>query len=286
MGHRLHINFRQEWNLALDKGVLDRTFSQARLKVNRANRHIYEAQRVTQDYVLGDFYNLSADINIDSGRQQITARTIPVPYDLALSIGDAFHCLSGALDYCISGIILAKTGNSTRITFPSDETRKGLRKSFMSPKVGAKSPPNRRVMKAFPLIALEILAAIKSYRGGGNLVWEVRKADNIDKHNLIIPTVAISTVTGVCLADDVNNVFFDNISLKFVAGRAFSPISYGGSGGSTLKIQNQGEATIEVVFPRDMEVFAGDAVFPTLTQCSQLVWEVITRIENITLRYV
>jgi hypothetical protein len=213
----------------MDEGILTQAFFQAGLKINRAGRHIHEAQHHFAAYVESDFCQIVDDTDPQTGHQVIKAIASPIPADLVLSIGDAFHCMSAALDYVLSGIMRAKTGNATRITFPSDETRDGLRKSFMSPRAGKKAPPNRRIVEAFPLVAFELLTVIKSYKGGDFGLWEVRKADNLDKHNLIIPSVTVAEITGVDLVDEVRDNRFTNMTLSVGAGGVLNAIGYGGT---------------------------------------------------------
>lgn len=52
-----------------------------------------------------------------------------------------------------------------------------------------------------------------------------------------------------------------------------------------MEVEDKGEITYEIVFPKGLEVFAGDPVFPTLLQCSQFVAQAIDRIEAVASRY-
>ena len=269
--------------LGMDSAILERAFFEARLKINRAARHIDEAQHHFSAYTQTDFCNVVEDTDTEPGQQIIRAVAAPIPADLVLSIGDAFHCMSAALDYVSSGLMRAKTGSATRITFPSDEFRNSLRKSFMAPKSGKKTPPNRRIMEAFPLIAFELLTVIQPYKGGNFGIWEIRKADNIDKHNLIIPSVTITELRGVSYVDEVRNNSVTGMTLRLGAGGTINAISYGG--GSKLKLTQKGQATARITFPDTSEIFAGNPVFPTLIQSVQLVAQTIERIEIIARKY-
>ncbi|MGN3973881.1 hypothetical protein [Tsuneonella sp. SYSU-LHT278] len=268
----------------MDESAFDSTFFQARLKVNRANRHISEAQEWFAAHVGSDFYDIVDNRDPETGRQTICAQAEGIPAHMVLAIGDAFHCLSSALDYVMSGLMRAKTGNSGRIHFPADETRKGLRKSFMPPKPTKSAPANRRVMKAFPLIALEILTVIQPYKGGKFGLWEIRKADNIDKHNLIMPTITITEIRGLRMVDKVHNNVFEPGLIQVGPGGRMNLMGYLNPGG-TLEFEDKGHATASISFPDGLEVFAGKPVFPTLLECSQLVAETLDRIEAVARRY-
>lgn len=269
----------------MDVDLLNRAFFYAKLKVNRADRHINEAQHWFRLYVESDFCRIVDERNTETREQSIRVEASGVPVNLVLAIGDAFHCMSAALDYVMSGMMAAKTGSSTRIGFPTDESRQSLRKSFMAPREGKKTPPNRRIVEAFPLVALKLLTVIKPYNGGDFGLWEVRKADNIDKHNLIVPSVTITELRDVVLVDEVyNNVFSPEI-LSVGAGGVLNAISYG-NGGSYFVVKNKGQASAYITFPHDSKVYAGKPVFPTLLEASQLIAKAIDIIELTARRYV
>ncbi len=266
----------------MDQKLFELAFAHARLKIDRANRHIHEAQHWFRLYVEEDFYDIRQDTDPKTGRVVLRIDTAGVPHHLVLAIGDAFHCLNAALDYVMSGLMKAKTGDSTRVHFPTDESRKALRDSFMPPRPGKKSPPRRRIVEAFPLIALELLSVIKPYPGGNFALWEIRKADNIDKHNLIVPSVTVTEISGIDVIDDRQNAFCD-MTVVVQAGTANTPVAYGPN--AKLEIKNKGQATARVSFADDMDVFAGKPVFPTLLESSQFAAEAVSRIEAIARRY-
>lgn len=267
----------------MNQNLFERAFVHSRLKIDRANRHINEIEQWFRMYVESDFYQLLDDLDPETGDQIIRLKANPIPADLALAIGDAFHCLNAALDYVMSGLMLAKTGNSTRIYFPSHDERDSLRKSFMPPRAGKADPPNRRVMKAFPLIAFELLSVIKPYKGGDFSIWEVRKADNIDKHNLIVPSITVARVEGIEMRDNVRQNTYAGMTLSVGAGGVMKALHYGGK--SKLEITNKGHASASISFPDGLEVFQGRPVLPTLLECSQLVAEVVGRVEVTARRY-
>ena len=272
----------------MDRQLFQQAFLHARLKVDRANRHIDEAQQWFRGYLESDFCRIIDGTDAETGKQSIRAVAEPIPVDVVLSIGDAFHCLNSALDYVMSGLMRAKTGSATRISFPTDKTRNALRKSFLAPGVDAsgrakQAPPNRRIMKAFPRIAAKLLTVIKPYEGGDFALWEVRKADNIDKHNLIIPSITMTQVTAL-LVDEVHNNRI-TLTLRVGAGGIVDGVGYSQGDGSRLEFKDKGKATADISFPDGLEVFAGKPVFPTLLECSKLVSEAIDLIEQSARRY-
>lgn len=268
----------------MDEASLNEIFFQARLKINRANRHTDEVRQWFESYTETDFYDIIDDRNAETGEQLVRVTVKPVPADMVLAIGDAFHCLSAALDYVMSGLMRAKTGNAIRVHFPTDESRKRLRKSFMAPKPGKKTPANRRIVKAFPLIVFELLTIIKPYQGGDFRLREIRRADNIDKHNLIIPSVTVTEIRDLRMVDKVHdNTVTTTVSLG--AGGVINLIGYRQADGSHLEFESKGQATASISFPESLEVFGGEPVLPTLLECSHLVAEVVKKIEVLARRY-
>jgi len=263
----------------MDKTILADAFVQARLKVNRADRHFQEAQARFKSYVESDFCKLIEDRDPETGSQSFRVEADPIPADLVLAIGDTFHNLSAALDYVMTGMMRAANVSSIRVGFPTDETRQALRKSFMPPKPGKRAPRNRRIVEAFPAFAMLLLQKIRPYNGGNFLLWEIRKADNIDKHNLIVPAVTVTELRGICLLDEkYNNRVTDMTAIVGPGGRV-GLLGYSNPGGH-MKITNKGQPTARITFSESMEVFAGEPVFPTLLQCIQAVDQAIGLIES------
>jgi hypothetical protein len=262
----------------MDQTILSEAFAHARLKVNRAYRHLQEANGLFRLYVESDFCKLVEERNPETGAQDFHVEAAPIPVDLVLAIGDTFHNLSAALDYIMTGMMRAAGISATRVGFPTNETRKALRESFMAPKPGKKTPPSRRIVETFPGFVMLLLQRVKPYRGGNFLLWEIRKADNIDKHNLIVPSVTITELRNVALLDEEYENVFRNCSFSVDAGGRVNFLSYDNGGG--LKVTDKGQASASITFAQGMEVFAGEPVFPTLLQCVQLVAEAITLIER------
>ncbi|WP_127596700.1 hypothetical protein [Nitratireductor alexandrii] len=265
----------------MDISILNNAFFQARLKVNRADRHFQEAQAWFKGYIESDFCKLIEERDPETGGQSFRVEAAPIPPDLVLAIGDTFHSLSCAIDYVMTGMARAAGISAARVGFPTDETRQALRQSFIAPKkAGAKDPPKRRIMKTFPAFVMLLLQSIKPYRGGNFLLWEVRKVDNIDKHNLIVPSVTISELRGVSLLDKTYNNSFGSVNAKVGAGGRVNLVMYNNPGGK-LKVTNKGQASASITFAQSMEVFPGESVFPTLLQCIQAVDQAISLIERV-----
>ncbi len=267
----------------VDKAILDNAFVQARSKINRAYRHFQEANGLFRLYLESDFCKLLEERNPETGDQSFRVEAAPIQADMVLAIGDAFHNLSCALDYIMTGMMRAAGVSAIRVGFPTDVTRQALRKSFMAPKPGKKGTPNRRIVETFPAFVILILQNIRPYRGGNFLLWEIRKADNLDKHNLIVPAVTVTKLENISLLDEKYRNQFSNVTVQVGAGGRLNLLHYA-NGDGEMKITNTGRASANISFSQNTEVFANQPVFPTLLQCIQSVDTVARLIEDAAIK--
>ena len=73
-------------------------FKSARLKVERANKHILELNSVLQGFTNTDFYDLSTKKDPNTGHDVLQFRILKsIPEVMAPIIGDAIHNLRSAL---------------------------------------------------------------------------------------------------------------------------------------------------------------------------------------------
>ena len=107
--------------------------------------------------------------------------TVMPPYaDIALMIGDAIHNARSALDILLCDIARLRGKSTDNVKFPITQTKEDLRKRLL------KSP--------FPRLGTDVSDAImktKPFRNGGNAVLRVlHEYDIIDKHELLLPSMA------------------------------------------------------------------------------------------------
>lgn len=250
---------------------------QARLKVDRANRHALEAEAVLKTFAASDFCTPFVKFDVEKRCHVLGVEASEPPPDFSLAVGDCFRNLDSALDYLACGIMRALTGSDTRIHFPVDESREALKSTFKRPRPGKGAPRNRRIVEACPALILLILCKIKPYKGGNFLAWEIRKAANADKHNMIIPTLQLATLHDLVVTGPEDCPYIHYSTFKIQAGGSFGAYR---SYAAPLEIKHYGQATFSVSFPDSAEVFAGDPVVPTLLQCIQGTTEVINLCER------
>lgn len=190
-------------------------FPQAYFKVERAKEHLDELQRVTMPLhpllyrirwsegflIPSAFAVIADDANMFIGnanpkvRQLIYEPTADIPAYLSTVIGDCIHNLRAALDYAATAVVRAVKEDTSFVTFPFHEEREKL--------ISAQSSGLRAIQAAIPNVDVEkfFRDTIRSYRGGNFPLWTLNKLDKIDKHNALIPSIAISDIMASSLPD-------------------------------------------------------------------------------------
>jgi hypothetical protein len=162
-------------------------FQGSRLKIERANKHIQELCSVVTAFFQTDPYRIGIENNPSRGYSLVGFRSIgPPPSEVPLIIGDTVHNLRSALDLAVCQAVHLGGGKPSRNTkFPFAKSLNELVGAQRKGKIKTHCP------KLFDLIIKEI----KPYRGGNDDLYALHDLDIMDKHKLIIPMVAISTLT-------------------------------------------------------------------------------------------
>lgn len=171
-------------------------FTEARLKLKRANEHIAEVNRRVGAVVNPANQTTWSDTDLESRLQTVHYRfdklgDLP---DIALILGDAVHNLKTALDYSwlktITALAPSAVGNYAK--FPVYPTLKQLKSVLMGRSMNTTAP------SLFRLIVDET----KPDSGGNIFVCGIHELDIQDKHRLLIPTTNYGSVEGLELKDD------------------------------------------------------------------------------------
>lgn len=156
-------------------------FESARLKIERARKHIHDLARSVQEFVNKEPFKL----RLDSRYGCFLSVTLdePIPNDVMLSAGDAAHNLRSALDHCMWEIVVDadqffETHEQLRqIQFPTaDDQRKYENKIAKMPGLADDLASFLRNLAAFP-------------GGVGYELFCVHNLDVDDKHKALVGTV-------------------------------------------------------------------------------------------------
>jgi hypothetical protein len=281
--------FRRFFTVSLKLSVIERTFHFAELKINRADQHVSEVEHSIAEFVKRDGCRARLDVKPD-GTGAVALTSDPIPAEIPLAIGDAFHNLNCALDYIAWGLLdsVGKASNTTH--FPCNESRHKLRESFKRPRPHPTDPSrtlpagsNRKIAVEFPRVAMAILCKIKPHPNGRMWVREIRDADTADKHRLITPAIYEMNIRNVRIVDAEGNNRITIGSITVPAHGTHFPIGLGGAAG--LEMHYDDKPLLQVSFPDSGVIFAGEPVVPTLRQCVQLTREVVGILKGEVIRH-
>jgi len=144
------------------------------VKIERAKEHIGNLAVAISDFHQTNPYMLVQEDDANTGALNVRVRIREKPpLRLGAIAGDAIHNLRAALDILWRIAMRAVPGRRTEFPFNNGP------KEFENAHRGA--------VKGRSKAAVDILKAIKPYKGGNDLLWGLHVADIIDKHHALIP---------------------------------------------------------------------------------------------------
>ncbi len=233
-------------------------FAGARLKIQRAIRHVQELQALMVAFHKTEFCKVHLEKEA-TGREVVKIDFLaPPPVDCATIIGDVIHNIKCALDH-----IAYEIAAEERVYFPKGAKRENIEAS----------PDYRLIQKASPEVANFILNDVQPYMGGKCLVWELTSLDNMDKHRLLIPTLMLTALQNVTVMDEGNNIqMWKQIVLR-PGGKYMIPSLNG-----RVRIYNSGRPAADIFFDKG-SIFSGQSAFQALRQAVQTITGVIESLE-------
>lgn len=243
------------------------------LKVKWANKHIEQFNRVLDGFSKMDFYTIAVERDGDTGKSALNIRIKPLPVDLSLIVGDAFHNLRSALDLAYVELVtrIGKEPGSWT-SFRVWENRQKLIDTL-----------SKGIMQGADDIVSMLADRVKCYSGGNSLISVLDSLDIADKHCLIIPMLDMGAVRDLGIA----------LELPEGAGHAAiertdGPFAYIPNqpirvmtvpAGSKCHINHNGKASVSALFG-EVAGLKGQPIVPTFHQLSQLVLEIIQIFTN------
>ena len=158
-------------------------FEGSKLKIARSRRHIDNLKSEIARYLRNDPGGLLLVLDNDTKKHWVTFRMRDkFPPDLSLIFGDAIHNLRVALDILANDIVVLSGTQPRKVYFPFAEDSSGLEDQIKSKLKGASSD------------AIDMIRALKPYRGGNDALRALHDLDITDKHFAII-TLGIGGTT-------------------------------------------------------------------------------------------
>lgn len=246
-------------------------FAAARLKVERANKHIADLERVIA--AMRDSYTSTVERYEPIRAQNIVYAFPEMPKlapAMALIIGDALHNLRTAIDYAYCGVIERHAPGTldSYTKFPTGETREEVESRLRGRKIDVLCP------KLFDRIVTDI----KPYIVGGNcLVKMLHDLDISDKHWLLIPVTRAVDARGIVVEDENGKIETMDTS-NFVAGNG----PYSVCLPLECTIKDKGKLSVDVVFGEiDIALLQQMSVMDDLRTFSKLAGHIIQVLDSI-----
>jgi hypothetical protein len=243
-------------------------FTDARLKVERANKHISDVKSALD--ALEQTYTSTVERNAVAGVQTLVHT---VPYSevalqkLSLIVGDVIHNLHAALDFSwyrtIKRFLPDKISSKTK--FPVRETRDQVEAVLRGIEV------DTRHKRLFDLI----LTDVQPYRGGHNsVIWTIHKLDISDKHLLLLDFTPHGHIRGITLRD--RNGGTHRGSTMSIEGPGPYVLDFEDS----IQIEDRGKLSVAVTL-NEAGIFKPVPIDDLLPSFSQYAFYVVKLLENL-----
>lgn len=173
---------------------MDERFADARLKIDRANKHIRDAEDVVLSLVQS--FTVAVSHDPDTGVQNLVhaaPELTDARVQLSLITGDAVHNLRSALDYAWLATLKkhVPTADLRRVKFPVRDSRKELETALNGVQI---NPTSNSAI--FDLL----MSNIQPYEGGKNgVVYTLHELDICDKHLLRLSIKPLAGISGIVL---------------------------------------------------------------------------------------
>jgi hypothetical protein len=239
-------------------------FKSSRLKIERANKHIADAE----SRINGLMQSVTGTIEIDPATRQESVKhdfgDRQAFLDIALMFGDAIHNLMCALDHVWMYTLesLAPQAISHHTKFPVRQTAQDVKGVLHRAQIDAIAPD----------LAHFVLTKIKPYEGGNFAIWPVHDLDIRDKHILTVPVFANASIVGI-LVEDYTGEIFTGQTWTTTINPPYIVIWESG-----LHIKDKGKLSAEIVFDNGTP-FDFPQVPETLTLYSGIILKVVEAFE-------
>jgi hypothetical protein len=157
----------------LDIGVFDR-LSDVRAKLKRAKQHLGDLVRESDAFIRSKPYLINRNLHPQRPEYVIywIHSTRPIPSTITTLIGDTLANLRGALDNLAHALVLANGQQPTKQTyFPIADDQASY----------SRQAPAK--VKGMAQAAIDKISALRPYKEGNVILWQLNKLNNIHKHN-------------------------------------------------------------------------------------------------------
>lgn len=255
----------------------------AKLKMDRAETHLKEAERIITDFMAADPYSFEHSFDANQHCHTFRVRGAAIPDSLCAVIGDCIHNLRSALD--LMAIELTEVGLRQK----SKKMSRAIMDEAGFPICASKSvfeERGRAKVKHWPSVAQTLLEELEPWKDGSHpwslTVWQIHQLDILDKHKLLIPVGTVFTNDSFSVGYP-EPVIREKGIMKFrmqfgdLRDKRF-PVEDGAVYLTVLaehpELQCNMGATFNIGFGKD-QIIDGEHVLPTLVRFGQITDSII-----------
>ena len=146
------------------------------IKIDRAKVHFLDMQKKIEEFFQSNPYQVDIKRNEEKRPIHYVSKIQEVPIEIPLLAGEVIHNLRSALDYVAYRLFIINTpeGDGKHIYFPiSDDSVKYAFEKVK--KTNGLSQP-----------AKDLIDSFNPYKGGNDVLWQIHRLNNIDKHRLLV----------------------------------------------------------------------------------------------------
>ena len=251
---------------------MSKLFRDARLKVQRANKHIADLE--TAISVLKENYTAIVVQNIDTGHQDLI-HAIPdfagAADEMALIAGDAIHNLKTALDFAWMSTLRKHVpiANLDCAKFPVYPSRRELESALNGVPINARS--NSALFEL-------LVSDIQPFEGGHNgVIYVLHKLDICDKHLLLLGLVPLAGIDGIRVQRP------DGETVRGFGGATQNLPPYVIPFDGNIRIKEKGRLTFHIVL-KEAGIYGSVHIMEVLPTFSRVVSNYIGLLERIQIR--
>jgi hypothetical protein len=244
---------------------MPKLFQAPKLKVKRAEQHIADLKAQIIAYVQRKPYRLvlETDTPEKPDEKSVVVRVSePIPCDFPAYIGDAIHNLRASLDLLACELVRLSGKSDKSVYFPFAESGQDL--EIMIKK--------RRIDRAAPDV-VDIIRALKPYRGGNDALRALHDLDIMDKHSLLIPVAYYVGEPGAVIIGH-NRVHTSWFPLE----DGYKPAAITGVWPGNIEFNPDIDLPVEICFGNG-QPFDGEPVVATLYKLVRLTDGIIQTLE-------
>lgn len=152
-------------------------FNSSKRRIERAKTHIHDLDMGIKSFFDGKPCSHAVETDADGINQLHKIKfTAPIPDRLMEIAADSLENLRAALDQAGYAVAVAAGASNPRSAyFPIGEDATNLESII------------KRRCKNIPDDIVALFRGFQSYEGGNDLIWALNKANNINKHRLLVP---------------------------------------------------------------------------------------------------